>query len=155
MRGDAGPHQRGVALEVEADEARVVEPADDRRAEGPQPEAVARQERGRRRPVLGRGAPVAGPEDDGDEPVHVVSAERGPAGEPDLDLAPGALVGPAQARRDGGRVVRDEEVARAEQLDELVAVVMLDLARLAHHQQSRRRMGDRRLAATIIPPAPA
>jgi len=83
-------------------------------------------ERWRRRAVLGWRVPVAGAEREGDEPAHVVRAERGTAGQPDLDGLSGRLVGAREAGRNGGGVIRDQQVAGAEEPGEVVAGEALD-----------------------------
>ena len=55
------------------------------------------------------------------ESAHVVGPERGAAGQTDLDRPAGRLVGACKAGRNGGGVVRDQQIAGAEELGEVVA----------------------------------
>jgi hypothetical protein len=136
VRGDAGPDVADGSLERQADQAGMAEQAGDGRPERAEQEPVARTERRRCRPVFGRRAPVAGAERERDEPAHVVGPERRAAGQTDLDWQAGRLMGACEAGRNGGGVVRNQQVAGTEELGEVVAWEALDGAGGVDDQQS-------------------
>ena len=110
MPGQSGEHGVTPAEETQVRKARMAEQALDLRRKRPEGETVARCESRRGRPVFRAHAVIARPERDGDEPGRI--AESHPCRKPHLDRVAARTVRAAQARRQGGGVVGDDEVAR-------------------------------------------
>src|SRR6478736_5592064 len=85
-------------------------------AERPEHDPVTAVQRGWLRTVLGLVAEVALAEDHGDDPADRRRGERRPRRESNLDLAAAGYVRAAKARRDGRRVVGDDDVVRLQQI---------------------------------------
>jgi hypothetical protein len=149
MLCDPMPDGVGGPVEAKQDEARVPQSLDDDGVERPEVKPIAGVERGRRQPVLGANAVVAGTECNGREFPHIVELERPPCGQPDLQWFAARSVDARQARGDGRRVVRDEQIARAEKGRQPTALRMPHRAVGLHQEQPGIRRALRRLAGCL------
>src|SRR5439155_7309717 len=139
MPRDAGPDVVGRAIELQQYQSRMSEDADDRRRQRSQQYAIASGERRWQWPVFGACPVVAGAKDYGCEMRDVFGGSRPPSGQPDFDRGAARLVNTVQARRQGRCVIGDHEIARLEQIDEIVAPEVREFSVCADGQQLRFR----------------
>lgn len=145
MASQPGPDRLRRSREAQRDEARMTEQSDHPRIEGAEHEPVAGRKQGRWRTLFGALAKVAAAEHHRAEVAHVVGCERVPAGKPHFDRRAARGMEPVQARGQGRRVVRDQQVVRPQQIDEACPREMAEPPARVDREQPRVRRTLHRL----------
>jgi len=151
MPCDAVPDRVGCPGKLQGDEARVAEETQHGGLQRAQRQGIARAQLGGRGAVFGAAAMIAGAEDDGRKPPHVVHGQRAPAGQSDLDGRSAPLMHAAEARGYGGGVVGDEQVAGTQMVGQLGTHGVMQPAVAVDDQESGVRRALSRSAGDLHP----
>jgi len=129
----------GRSVELERHQSWMPKRADNRRGERPEPQSIAGSERRRSQPMLGPNVVITGAEDNGSEVRHIGRHGSRPTGQTRLKGFARWDVHTLETRRQRCRVVGDDQIARAEQLDEVVTRDVAEASLRVDGKQLRRR----------------
>jgi hypothetical protein len=135
MARESGPDLARGSFKTEQHQPRVIQPALDGCEQWTEFETIAGLQQRWRRALLGPGSEVTIPEYHRGEMAHLGGVERSTACQTDFDRAAAAHMAAVQAGRQGGRVVRDDQIAGPQQLRKGRAGPVLDRAAPVDDQQ--------------------